>query len=94
MPTYEYKCPSCSCSFELLRKFSDSDEVSCPECGSEAERIFTAVPVIFKGSGFYVTDHRGSQSQPKSTIKSDSDSKSPDSSGGGDKVSTSTADDD
>ncbi len=66
MPVYEYECPNCSSHFELIRSFSDDGTVSCPECGCDARRIFSPVPVIFKGSGFYVTDHRGNhdQSQP------------------------------
>ncbi|MBI2852341.1 MAG: zinc ribbon domain-containing protein [Chloroflexi bacterium] len=59
MPTYEYECTGCAHRFELRRSFSDTGTVSCPRCGSRAARIFTSVPIIFKGSGFYVTDHRG-----------------------------------
>jgi putative FmdB family regulatory protein len=68
LPVYEYECPSCSNRFEIIRSFGKNGSVSCPKCGCNAQRIFTSVPVIFKGSGFYVTDHRGNNSQPKSTI--------------------------
>ncbi len=59
MPIYEYKCNRCSFRFELKQSFSENNPVSCPRCGSNARRIFWPVPIIFKGSGFYSTDHRG-----------------------------------
>ncbi len=59
MPTYEYECSKCSSRFELRRSFSDNSLVSCPHCGCDARRIFSPVPIIFKGSGFYSTDYRG-----------------------------------
>jgi putative FmdB family regulatory protein len=74
LPTYEYECPSCSSHFELIRSFGDDGDVACPECGCDAYRIFSPVPVIFKGSGFYVTDHRNNN-QPKSAIGKDSSDK-------------------
>jgi len=57
MPVYEYQCENCSCRFELKRRFSDNSVVTCPECGRNTRRIFTPAPIIFKGSGFYVTDN-------------------------------------
>jgi len=59
LPIYEFECTRCPSRFELRRSFSDDTPVTCPQCGSEAERIFIPVPVIFKGSGFYSTDNRG-----------------------------------
>ena len=59
MPTYEYECPDCSFRFELRRSFSENSPVSCPQCGCDAQLVFSPVPIIFKGSGFYSTDHRG-----------------------------------
>jgi putative FmdB family regulatory protein len=58
MPVYEYECENCSHRFELKRSFSDSSTTDCPKCGGNTRLIFSAVPVIFKGSGFYVTDNR------------------------------------
>lgn len=58
MPVYEYECETCSCRFELRQSFSDSPVASCPRCQGSARRVFAPVPIIFKGSGFYVTDHR------------------------------------
>lgn len=58
MPIYEYECEKCQHRFELKRSFGEDGGAVCPHCRGKACRIFTSVPVIFKGSGFYVTDHR------------------------------------
>ena len=58
MPVYEYECEFCVCRFDLRQSYSDSPVASCPRCQGRARRVFAPVPVIFKGSGFYVTDHR------------------------------------
>ncbi len=58
MPTYEYECRRCSTRFEVRRRFSENSSVPCPKCQSEARLVFSPVPVIFKGSGFYITDNR------------------------------------
>jgi len=57
MPIYEYECEKCCLRFEERRRFSDDGEASCPQCQGETRRIFSPVPIIFKGPGFYVTDH-------------------------------------
>jgi putative FmdB family regulatory protein len=57
MPTYEYECKSCSHNFEVFQSMSDLPLKDCPECGNEVRRlILGGTGVIFKGSGFYVTD--------------------------------------
>jgi len=57
MPTYEYECKSCSHNFEVFQSMSDPPLKDCPRCGKEVRRlIFGGAGVIFKGSGFYVTD--------------------------------------
>ena len=81
MPIYEYECTSCPSRFELKQGFHDNDPVCCPRCGAKARRRFSSVPIIFKGSGFYVTDSRSSQSSTLSAsstedAKSTSDTKS------------------
>ncbi len=58
MPVYEYECESCSCRFELRQSFDDSPVAICPQCQNSARRVFSPVPIIFKGSGFYATDSR------------------------------------
>jgi len=63
MPIYEYECERCSTRFELRKSFGQNGDAQCPECAKEARRIFTAVPIIFKGSGFYITDSRKSNYQ-------------------------------
>ncbi len=62
MPIYEYECPSCSFRFEQKKSFTDESPAACPKCQCHAVRVFSPVPIIFKGSGFYVTDHRGNNS--------------------------------
>ena len=56
MPIYQYACPTCKHKFELKRSFHDDCEVACPICNNGAKKLFIPVPIIFKGSGFYVTD--------------------------------------
>lgn len=59
MPTYEYRCPSCGADFEKFQRMSDQPGAECPECGAAAERRMSAgAGLLFKGSGFYITDHR------------------------------------
>ncbi len=62
MPIYEYECTGCSFRFELKQSFSEDTTVSCPRCGGKVQRIFSPVSIIFKGTGFYVTDSRNSNS--------------------------------
>lgn len=58
MPTYEYRCPK-GHEFEEFQRMSDPPVASCPVCGAEAERLLSAgAGLIFKGSGFYITDYR------------------------------------
>lgn len=56
MPTYEYRCTQCFFLFELKRGFKDDSPVSCPKCQGRTQRLFSSVPIILKGSGFYSTD--------------------------------------
>lgn len=74
MPIYEYHCTDCDCEFEVRRSFSDTSEVFCPKCENRAERVFSPVPIVFKGSGFYVTDmkNRGKSSPESSSGCGDS----------------------
>ncbi len=70
MPLYDYECPECGLVFEVKQSFDDEAVADCPQCQSASRRMFTPVPIIFKGSGFYITDHR-KDSRP-STSKSPS----------------------
>ena len=58
MPLYQYICPKCNDNFEAKQSFNDDSMASCPKCKSKARRLFLPVPIIFKGSGFYVTDSK------------------------------------
>ena len=62
MPIYEYQCEKCGVRFERLQHMSADPVSSCPECAGPVHRVITTVGVIFKGSGFYVTDNRSSSS--------------------------------
>lgn len=66
MPIYEYECEKCFLRFELKRRFSEDGSGFCPQCGSEAHRVFSPVPIIFKSSGFYMTDSRKKQPSDES----------------------------
>ena len=59
MPIYEYECSSCRSRFERKQRFDEEPIASCPKCSGKARRLIHSVPVIFKGSGFYCTDHGG-----------------------------------
>jgi putative FmdB family regulatory protein len=58
MPTYQYRCLNCNLQFEVKQSFNDKPVADCPSCGGIARRLFCAVPIIFNGPGFYVTDSR------------------------------------
>jgi len=56
MPTYQYACTACAHEFEAIQSFSDDSLTLCPQCKGEIRKVYTAVGVVFKGSGFYKTD--------------------------------------
>ena len=58
MPTYQYSCNDCGHFFEIVQSFSDDSLTVCPECEGRLRKVFNAVGVVFKGSGFYRTDSR------------------------------------
>src|SRR5437868_13841512 len=59
MPTYEYLCQTCSHRFETWQKMTDEPLTICPECGSHIRRVLFPAGIVFKGPGFYKTDHNG-----------------------------------
>ena len=67
LPVYEFECTCCPSRFELKRSFNDEEPVYCPRCGGKARKLFSPVPIIFKGSGFYVTDVKGANSFTSTT---------------------------
>lgn len=79
MPTYEYACSACDHRFEQRQSFHDDPIKVCPQCGGETRRVYFPTGIIFKGSGWYITDSRkgsGSSSESKSESKSESSSES------------------
>jgi putative FmdB family regulatory protein len=64
MPVYSYRCESCGIQIDRQQRFNDPPLTTCPECGEEALRkTFQPVGIVFKGSGFYATDHRSPSGQ-------------------------------
>lgn len=59
MPTYQYSCTDCGHFFEQFQGFSEDSLTVCPECEGRLRKVFNAVGVVFKGSGFYRNDSRG-----------------------------------
>ncbi|MGO1974750.1 MAG: FmdB family zinc ribbon protein [Propionibacteriaceae bacterium] len=101
MPTYQYRCTECDNELEAVQKFTDPSLTDCPTCEGRLRKIFNAVGVVFKGSGFYRTDSRtenksdsdsGSSSDKSSAGKSDSTSGSKPDGDSGSKESASTSD--
>ncbi|HZO66603.1 MAG: FmdB family zinc ribbon protein [Kribbellaceae bacterium] len=85
MPTYQYQCTDCGEALEVRQSFTDDALTVCPSCEGSLRKVFNAVGVVFKGSGFYRNDSRSSVSssssgESKSDSKSDSSSKSSESS--------------
>ncbi|MEU5611245.1 FmdB family zinc ribbon protein [Streptomyces sparsogenes] len=62
MPTYQYQCTECGEGLEAVQKFTDDALTECPNCKGRLKKVFSAVGIVFKGSGFYRNDSRGSSS--------------------------------
>ncbi|MGW7021844.1 MULTISPECIES: FmdB family zinc ribbon protein [Streptomyces] len=62
MPTYQYQCTACGEGLEAVQKFTDDALTECPACDGRLKKVFSAVGIVFKGSGFYRNDSRGSSS--------------------------------
>ena len=78
MPTYQYACTECGHAFEQVQSFSDDALTVCPQCQGKLRKLFNAVGVVFKGSGFYRTDSRDkpkTESAPAASGSSSGDSK-------------------
>lgn len=70
MPTYEYECQTCHERVEAVQKFSEPSLTICPLCGGELRKVFSAVGIVFKGSGFYKNDSRPSEKAPTKKVAS------------------------
>ncbi len=94
MPTYQYACTECGHAFEQFQSFSDDALTTCPECEGRLRKLFNAVGVVFKGSGFYRTDSRSDAqgaSKSSSTSSNGSSSTSSSTKDSGSSSSTSTS---
>ena len=70
MPTYAYACTECEHRFEIVQSFVDDSLTECPKCDGRLRKLFNAVGVVFKGSGFYRTDSRNSSGSTSSDSSS------------------------
>lgn len=73
MPTYAYRCSECSHTFDAVQRFSDDALTECPECQGIVRRVFQPAAVLFKGSGWYITDSRPKDQSSESTSNSTSE---------------------
>ncbi len=100
MPTYEYACTACGHRLEAVQKFSDDPLTECPECGGALRKVYGAVGIVLKGSGFYKNDSRAAvgagngngKSKDKDTEKESSSSTTSDTSSKESKDSSSKSD--
>ncbi|MBN8657611.1 MAG: zinc ribbon domain-containing protein [Anaerolineae bacterium] len=77
MPVYTYRCENCGIQFEKQQSFTDDPLKTCPECRKKAlKKVITPTKVIFKGSGFYATDHKSPSGDTSSSKKSETSEKS------------------
>jgi putative FmdB family regulatory protein len=76
VPTYQYACTECGHAFEQFQSFSDDALTECPECQGRLRKVFNAVGVVFKGSGFYRTDSREKSTSSASSSDTKTETKS------------------
>ena len=100
MPRYDYRCTVCGEGFELVQSFKEAGSGTCPACSGAGQRVFHAVPVIYKGSGFYTTDYGrpkppvengGKETKETSTASSGKDNNSSSDSGSKSETKTESA---
>lgn len=72
MPTYAYRCPSCGQEFEKFHKITARARPKCPQCGGRTERMISGgAGLVFKGSGFYITDYKRAGESKREGEKAD-----------------------
>jgi putative FmdB family regulatory protein len=77
MPIYTYRCKNCGIQFDQQQKFTDAPLTRCPECSKKTlNKVFQPVGIVFKGSGFYATDHRSPSGAGRHTSSKNGDSES------------------
>ena len=92
MPIYTYRCENCGVQFERNQRFSDQPLAWCPECGKKAlHKVYTPVGIVFKGSGFYATDHRSPSGASRTGTSSHTEEKTADTKPAGESNSTTSA---
>ncbi len=77
MPTYQYRCTACGDELEVVQKFTDASLTTCPNCAGDLRKVFSAVGVVFKGSGFYSTDSRKKPASESDSSGAKTDAGSP-----------------
>jgi len=75
VPIYEYECGDCQTHFDRKQSFDEEPVTECPKCQGKARRVIHSIPVIFKGSGFYITDSRKHVKPEKSKEESPGEAK-------------------
>ncbi|WP_128431491.1 FmdB family zinc ribbon protein [Streptomyces cyaneus] len=93
MPTYQYQCTECGEGLEAVQKFTDDALTECPSCQGRLKKVFSAVGIVFKGSGFYRNDSRGSSSSSSPASSKPSTSSSSDSSSSSSSTSSTSSSD-
>lgn len=90
MPTYQYRCTECAAELEAFQRFSDPALTECPDCTGALRKVYSAVGVVFKGSGFYATDNR-TKGKANASVSGSSDSGAAAATGSAAAATTSTA---
>jgi putative FmdB family regulatory protein len=92
MPIYTYRCTNCGVQFDQQQKFSDTPLTRCPECSKKTlQKVFQPVGIVFKGSGFYATDHRSPSGMGRASNKSSEGGEKPASGGESESSSSSSS---
>jgi len=91
VPTYQYACRECGHAFEQVQSFSDDTLTVCPECQGTLRKVFNAVGVVFKGSGFYRNDSRAPSSEKSEGGSKEKSASTTEKSSSGEKSSSTTS---
>jgi putative FmdB family regulatory protein len=92
LPTYEYACKACGHRLDAVQSFTDDPLTECPECGGDLRKVYGAVGIAFKGSGFYKTDSRASTAKSNGEAKPSGDAAAASSDTKSDSTSTAKTD--
>ncbi|HLY27598.1 MAG TPA: FmdB family zinc ribbon protein [Aggregatilineales bacterium] len=92
MPIYTYECENCGQRFDAKQSFSEAPLTICPDCEGALHRVIQPVGIVFKGSGFYVTDSRGKQNLATTSTRKDEAKPAAEGTGSSDSAASSTGD--